>query len=193
MDEQEIHACLSRWRAGEEEAFYQIYAYTQQHVYRTVYFLAKNKQDVADMVSEIYIELLKSLGRYDDHQPFRSWLNGVIFRQCQNWHRKAWRKLRIFQKSRLLDIQIPWQDVETQIIQHAESTELLALVETLSYKLKAVIVLRYYHDYTFEEISEILAIPQGTVKSRHHAALQKLRQLKGRIKRVAKEASPYVN
>ncbi|MRU04757.1 sigma-70 family RNA polymerase sigma factor, partial [Bacillus anthracis] len=46
----------------------------------------------------------------------------------------------------------------------------------LPYKLKQVIILRYLHDYSQEEVAQILHIPIGTVKSRIHAALKKLRQ-----------------
>ncbi len=46
----------------------------------------------------------------------------------------------------------------------------------LPYKLKQVIILRYLHDYSQEEVANILDIPVGTVKSRIYAALKKLRQ-----------------
>ncbi|MNI95983.1 ECF RNA polymerase sigma factor SigW [compost metagenome] len=46
----------------------------------------------------------------------------------------------------------------------------------LPFKLKQVIILHYLQEYSQEEIAAILEIPLGTVKSRIHAALQKLRQ-----------------
>ena len=62
------------------------------------------------------------------------------------------------------------------MVDKISNLSLLASVERLPYKLKQVIVLRYLNEYTQEEISAILRIPLGTVKSRIHAALQKLRQ-----------------
>ena len=54
--------------------------------------------------------------------------------------------------------------------------ELFNLVRQLSYKLRVVVILRYFHDYALEEIADMLQIPVGTVKSRHHLALKELRK-----------------
>lgn len=52
-------------------------------------------------------------------------------------------------------------------------------IQKLTDKQRAVIILRFYHDYTLEEIATLLDIPLGTVKSRYHAAIQSLRKNKG--------------
>ena len=62
--------------------------------------------------------------------------------------------------------------------------ELVQAVQTLPLKHREIIILRYYHHYTLEEIADLLRIPVGTVKSRHHHALQKLRSryiLEGKV------------
>ncbi|MNY71690.1 RNA polymerase sigma-E factor [compost metagenome] len=53
---------------------------------------------------------------------------------------------------------------------------LMDKVKSLPYKLRQVIVLHYLQEYSQEEAAAILGIPLGTVKSRIHAALQKLRR-----------------
>lgn len=193
MEDQELHPYLRRLQEGDKSAFHMIYSHTHQQVYRTVYFLASHKQDTNDIVSEIYLELYRSISNYDFNQPFRSWLNGLIVRQSSNWHRKLWRKFRIFQRSKMLEVEEPQEEVGDRLLQSEKSEELLELVDSLSYKLKEVIVLRYYQENTFEEIASLLNIPVGTVKSRHHSAIQKLRQLKGYEKNESKEVSPHVS
>ncbi|GIO28913.1 hypothetical protein J2TS6_00540 [Paenibacillus albilobatus] len=70
--------------------------------------------------------------------------------------------------------QFDWTD--EAVLQSEMQHELFSLVRQLSYKLRVVVILRYFHDYALEEIADILQIPVGTVKSRHHLALKELRK-----------------
>lgn len=67
-------------------------------------------------------------------------------------------------------------DFSNDVVSKISNQKLIKLIHKLPYKLKQVIILRYLHDYTQEEVAHILHIPIGTVKSRIHAALKKLRQ-----------------
>lgn len=176
MNESELHSWLKKLDTGDKQAFLIIYRQLNEQIYQTVYFLCTNKHDVDDIVSEVYMELFKSLGRYDYRSPFQAWLHGLIVRQVSNWSRKVWRKFRLFQRYKLLELEPATIQLEEQLLKNESNEELSSLVEHLSFKLKTVIVLRYYHDYSYEEIASILDIPLGTVKSRHHQAIQKLRQ-----------------
>ncbi|CEH30814.1 RNA polymerase subunit sigma [Aneurinibacillus migulanus] len=175
MTEAELHEWLSKMAVGDKEAFEVIYRETKEHVYRTVSFLLRNKQDVCDVVSEVYIELFKSLPNYNARQPFRAWLNGLTIRQTQNWNRKVWRRFRLYDRSKLLEAEKVSTRIEKEVIEHENTEELLSVLQNLSYKLKTVLVLRYYHDHSFEEIATILDISVNTAKSRHRVALQKLK------------------
>lgn len=187
-----LQTWITRMLDGDIEAFEEIYKLTRDHVYRTVSFLAVSQQDVPDIVSEVYIELFKSLSNYNAEHNFQAWLNGLIVRQVNNWKRKMWRALRIFQKNKDLYVEEPHIDIEAATVDQENNQELLLQVQKLSYKHKVVIVLRYYHDYSMDEIAQLLMVPVGTVKSRHHHAILKLRKLTEQsIER--KEASAHVH
>ena len=66
---------------------------------------------------------------------------------------------------------------EEQVFEIEGQYEMLAHVDRLSLKLREVIVLRYYQDCSYEEIAASLNIPVGTAKSRHHLAIQRLREI----------------
>ncbi|GGD52612.1 hypothetical protein GCM10010911_07720 [Paenibacillus nasutitermitis] len=70
--------------------------------------------------------------------------------------------------------QFEWTD--KAVLQSEMQHELISHVRQLSYKLRVVVILRYFHDYALEEIADMLQIPVGTVKSRHHLALKELRK-----------------
>jgi RNA polymerase sigma-70 factor, ECF subfamily len=176
MTDHQLHAWLQRLVTGDEEAFEVVYAHTKNDVYRTVAFLVYDPQDIHEIVNEIYVKLWKSVHTYDPERQFRFWLHGLIVKQVQDWKRKIWRRLRLVDRQQTLEIEEPMPETESHVLQDETRQELLATVKQLSYKLRVVILLRYYHSYSLEEIATMLNIPVGTVKSRHHLALKELRK-----------------
>ncbi|GAB6610855.1 MULTISPECIES: sigma-70 family RNA polymerase sigma factor [Bacillus] len=166
-----IHLTLS----GNKEAYSELYDKTIQEVYKTAHFLIEDKTDVDDVVQEIYIQLYESLRKYDSEKPFRPWLIGLAIKQIHSYRRKRWMRLRIIKKAeeQRKPVQI---DFSNDVVSKISNQKLVELIHKLPYKLKQVIILRYLHDYSQEEVAKILHIPLGTVKSRIHAALRKLRQ-----------------
>jgi len=162
--------------SGNKEAYGELYDKTIQEVYKTAHFLIGDKTDVDDVVQEIYIQLYESLRKYDNEKPFRPWLIGLAIKQIHSYRRKRWMRLRIVKKAeeQRKPVQI---DFSNDIVSKISNQKLIELIHKLPYKLKQVIILRYLHDYSQEEVAEILHIPIGTVKSRIHAALKKLRQI----------------
>ncbi|WP_144611138.1 sigma-70 family RNA polymerase sigma factor [Bacillus cereus] len=166
-----IHLTLT----GNKEAYSELYDKTIQEVYKTAHFLIEDKTDVDDVVQEIYIQLYESLRKYDREKPFRPWLIGLTIKQIHSYRRKRWMRLRIIKKAeeQRKPVQI---DFSSDVVSKISNQKLIELIHKLPYKLKQVIILRYLHDYSQEEVAQILHIPIGTVKSRIHAALKKLRQ-----------------
>lgn len=161
--------------SGNKEAYSELYDVTIHEVYKTAHFLIDDKADVDDVVQEIYIQLYESLRKYDSEKPFRPWLIGLVIKQIHSYRRKRWMRLRIIKKAE--EQRKPVQsDFSNDVVSKISNRKLIELIHKLPYKLKQVIILRYLHDYSQEEVAEILHIPIGTVKSRIHAALKKLRQ-----------------
>ncbi|EJQ62606.1 sigma-70 family RNA polymerase sigma factor [Bacillus mycoides] len=161
--------------SGNKEAYSELYDKTIQEIYKTAHFLIEDKADVDDVVQEIYIQLYESLRKYDSEKPFRPWLTGLAIKQIHSYRRKRWMRLRIVEKAeeQRKPVQI---DFSSDVVSKISNQKLIELIHKLPYKLKQVIILRYLHDYSQEEVAQILHIPIGTVKSRIHAALKKLRQ-----------------
>lgn len=176
MTEEELHDCLQRVIRGEQEAFALLHHQIRQQVYGTASLLVNRQSDVADVVNEIYLELFRCLPQYDRQRPFGAWLNGMIVRQCSNWNRRSWRRLRIMSRSRENASEVLNPGADAALLAEEQRGELMQLVSGLPPKLRSVIVLRYYGECSYDEIALALDIPLGTAKSRHHKALRKLRQ-----------------
>ncbi|MDI4645879.1 sigma-70 family RNA polymerase sigma factor [Cohnella hashimotonis] len=175
MNDEELLHWLEKAISGDESAFNLVYEATNQEVYRTVSFLVYNKQDVEDIVNDVYLRMWRSIDSYDPNRPFRYWLHGIVVRRIQDWKRKAWRRIRLFERNRQMACE-PFVRADEAIKNSELQQELFDLIFRLSYKLRVVVILRYFNDYALEEIANLLRIPVGTVKSRHHLALKQLRK-----------------
>lgn len=175
---------------GNKQAYGDLYDKTIQDVYRNVHFLIDDKSDVDDLIQEIYIQIYKSLSKYERDKKFRSWLMGIVINQIKTYRRKRWMNFRISKKAEEYG-QIPEADFSTEIINNIANQQIIDLVNELPYKLKQVIILRYLNDYSQEEVGRILEIPLGTVKSRINAALNKLREKDNKLKLSEKVRDVY--
>ncbi|GIN71799.1 RNA polymerase sigma factor [Bacillus sp. J14TS2] len=188
MDEKKIKQWITLILSGNEDYFLYLYDETCNDVYRTVRFLLIDQQDVEDVVSEVYLALWRSIKQYDSTRSFRFWLHGLIVRKSQDWRRQAWRRIRILERKKIYQQEEHLHDSET-ILHKETETELIQALATLSAKHREVIIMRFYHEYPLEEISVLLQIPLGTVKSRLHTALKRL---KGKMEACVRlEAGEY--
>jgi len=194
MQDPQLNPWLDRMIQGDSEAFRRVYELTKDDVYRLLVFLLNDEEDAGDVLSEVYLSLHRSLRSYRPEQPFRKWLNGIAARQASNWKRKLWRRMRLFDRVKAMADASTTDRLlaEERAIEKESSAEMLALINKLPYKLREVIVLRHYREYSLEEIAETLGIPVGTVKSRNHSANGKLRQWIGQDT-ISKEAALHAD
>ena len=95
MNDKELIQWLEKAILGDESAFQLVYQETHQDVYRTVAFLVYNKQDIEEIVNEVYMHMWRSYQKYDPKRPFRFWLHGITVHLVQDWKRKTWRRVRL--------------------------------------------------------------------------------------------------
>lgn len=176
-EENEYNTLVKLTLAGDHEAYGVLYEKTVTDVYRTVRFLVRDAADAEDLVQEIYIQAYRSLARYDDRCAFRPWLMGVSMRQVKSYRRRKLMQFRFKQRIEQMNTDKGMEyDFSSHLIHRLANRPLLEQVQRLPYKLQQVVTLHYLNEYTQEEVADILEIPLGTVKSRIHAALTKLRQ-----------------
>ncbi|WP_046228191.1 sigma-70 family RNA polymerase sigma factor [Paenibacillus dauci] len=188
MNELELQDCLHQMEQGDRDAFRTFYATYKDYIYRTVLLLVNRREDAADVVSEVYMALFRSLQNYNTDKPFQKWLNGLIVAQTSNWNRKLWRRFRLHLRTTAYheDEPITQSGAETTVIRQESEHELLSLVQELPSKLRSVVIMRYYQEYSFQEVADVLDIPLGTAKSRHHQAIARLRKDPDKLKQLTR-------
>ncbi|WP_409345262.1 sigma-70 family RNA polymerase sigma factor [Paenibacillus sp. MBLB4367] len=190
MTQEDVSELIKRMADGDPDAFEAVYRMTCEDIYRTVLFLVNDRYDAVDIVSDIYMNVWKTIGSYDTSKPFRYWLHGLALRRVGHYRRGRWRTFRLFEKQKAY-MPIATGMNDDQLLRREGRDELLAHVFRLSYKLRAVIILRFFHEYSLEEIAALLQIPIGTVKSRQHLALRQLRNVMDPL-HERKAENPYV-
>jgi RNA polymerase sigma-70 factor, ECF subfamily len=163
---------INRAQAGDREAFASLFEQYKNLVYKTAYLMLGNREEAEDALQEVFLSVYKSLSRFDPHKgAFSTWLHRITFNHCLNQRRKQ-RALMLSPEDAPVVFASEFPDERL-----AESQAIEQAIWKLSARQKAVVILRYYWELPYSEISEILEIPLGTVKSRLDLALKTLRKV----------------
>ncbi len=136
-------------------------------VYRTAISILKSKHDAEDIFQEVFIKLYERKEGFNDEEHKKAWLIRVTINECKSLLRRSWYKNR--------------NELDENIkITENEGDNVFYVVERLPLKYRTVILLYYYERYKEKEISEILHVSEGAVKSRLFRARNMLKEkLKG--------------
>jgi RNA polymerase sigma-70 factor (ECF subfamily) len=122
-------------------------------------------RDVEDLYQETWLRVVRAAKRFDPGRRFSTWLFQIAVNLCRDWHRRAGPDA------------VPAADVAEAAVDldraeaGMDAARLLAVLPELQ---REVLILRYFHDLSEEELALILDCPKGTVKSRLHNALARL-------------------
>jgi RNA polymerase sigma-70 factor (ECF subfamily) len=179
---------LSRARQGDAQAFCLLLEPLQTRLLRQAAALAGDLSAAEDLVSETLVEAWKSLPRYNEACRLSTWLYAILLHRYQKSLRHARSRpmslaaLTASEDQELRDQQenIPGPDL-SPVEAAAQSEALFQLkqcIERLPEKHRNVILLRFFEDASLPDMAAVLGCSVGTVKSRLHHALEKLRKMK---------------
>ncbi|MFC4304223.1 sigma-70 family RNA polymerase sigma factor [Cohnella boryungensis] len=146
----------------------------REHYGMVFHYLLKVTMDrtlAEDLTQETMIRAIEKIGTYDDRFKFSTWLITIGTRLFLDQLRKSKRERRLIgHSSRMSGLQ--WETTA----RGTEWTALMASLEQLSKEERMPLVLKHYYGYTYEEIGAMMSLPSGTVKSRIHNVITKLRE-----------------
>lgn len=162
---------LKRCLAGENQAWESLLKVHSRKVYSLCYRFTGRTAEAEDLTQEIFIKIFQTLKSYDQAQgTFTTWMTRVARNHLVDHYRRTKRD----RATSSLDEE-PGA-VETQVstgpgpMAGVESRERRELIQEglnkLSPDLREAVILRDLHDLDYDEIARVLAVPQGTVKSR---------------------------
>lgn len=141
-------------KAGNPDAFTRLMKSQMQNMYKTAGAILINDEDIADAVSETILACWENIKSLKEDRFFKTWMTRILVNKCNDIIRK---------KQYYLDYDMPEEPYNDTGFENAEWKEALS---TISEKYRLVMVLYYIEGFSTGDISGILDIPEGTVRSR---------------------------
>ncbi len=163
----------------DENAFAELYLRYYKLVYYVAYKICRNDADAQDVVQETFIEIRRSLGKLKNPKYFRLWVYRIVDSKCKKLFRKNKYTFTDIDQDHILNEFIEQNEQylpEAQSKYQSDRELMHSFIKELPYDQKYAIIMYYMEQLTTLEISEILEIPEGTVKSRLSVARANLRK-----------------
>lgn len=172
MDEATL---IRRALTGDASAWEPIVLAHQQAVFRLAYLLLGDTDEARDAAQETFVRAWRSVGRYDPSRPLRPWLLRICSNLAANRRRSLARHLAALVRKAEVEPRPP--GTEDLSARQIEAQQLWQAVRRLDTSDQQVIYLRYFLELSVAETAETLQSAEGTVKSRSHRALERLRTI----------------
>lgn len=185
QDPQLVKRCL----AGEDSAWEELLKAHNRRIYNLCYRFTSRTGDAEDLTQEIFIKIFQSLQTYDVAQgTFITWLSRVARNHLVDHYRRT-RQDRltssIEEEPTGLEDKPSTSEHPLAQVESRERREMLqAALERLSPDMREAVILRDFQDLDYDEIAQVLGVPQGTVKSRINRGRLELARVLKRIEGV---------
>ncbi len=168
MEENELIA-LSK--EGNHEAFEELIKLYEKQIYNIAYRIAMNSHDAMDISQDSLIKIYNNIKYFEERSRFSTWIFRIVTNSAIDFVKKH-------RKIKFVPIEENTQSFETvdEMFEKNESIrKIYNALEKLDVNQRAIIVLKDIYGFSYDEISKILVINQGTVKSRLNRARKALK------------------
>jgi len=164
--------------------FEAIVAENEKKIFNTIYSFVGDYEDALDLTQETFICAYRSIDRFRHESSLTTWLYRIAINLCKKSYNKKKRQSSIFAAS--MDDPETGQQMArlasedesvTELVENDEESSIIRQeIFALPKKHRAVIILKYIQDLSYEETADILGCSIGTVKSRLSRAKEKLKK-----------------
>jgi RNA polymerase sigma factor (sigma-70 family) len=174
LDEREL---IERAQSGDRRAFEELVRTHQGVALRVAYVVVRDPSEAEDVTQDAFVKAYRSMGKFRSGAPFRPWLLRIVRNEALNRVRGTKRRERLALRTAGDPVSgDAAPSPEAEVISGQRARHLLALIDDLPARYRSVIVHRYVLDLSERETAGILGLPVGTIKSRSHRALRRLRE-----------------
>lgn len=154
---------ISLAKKGNKEAFQKLIRENKNSMYRIARTILSNEADIEDAISEAIMKSYKNITTLKKDKYFKTWLFKILINECNCIYRK---NAKVVLYEGILDTVVYLDNYKDMTLKEA--------VDSLEENLRTVVVLFYYEDLTIKQISSLMDIPEGTIKTRLSRARNKL-------------------
>ncbi len=176
MSEDNERELIDRAQAGEAVAFERLAEQHAARLWRCALALGKDGHWAEDLAQETLVEAWRSLARFDSRCKFSTWLYGILRHRFLKG-RPNQKAARHSSPDALGQVPCTAHTPSRSAEASEDAGRIRRAVASLPEAHRLVVELRFFAGATLDEIAAALGCPLGTVKSRLHHALEKLRQM----------------
>ena len=157
--------------AGSERAWFAMVKRYERRLYNYALRMTGNPDDAMDVLQDVLLSVYRNLSSYRGEGVFPAWLFRIATFRCTDFYRRKGRQLAATDEVDTIDES--GSDIGKDMDENKGLTRMLG---RLPNEQKHVIELKFFQQFTFDEISAQLGISSNTVKSRVYSALKKMRR-----------------
>lgn len=152
---------------GNKEAFINLIDKNRTYLFRIARQIVTDFDYVDDAIQETILKAWKQVKSLRNSEYFRTWLTRILINECNAILRK---KERVISLESVINENTSYED-------NYKNVDLMNALNSLEHELKILILLHYFEDMQYKDISYILNIPEGTIKSRISRAKKQLQEI----------------
>ena len=166
---------IARIAAKEHEAMQALFARHNVRVFRFLVGRVRNEAHAEELTNEVFLEVWKHAGRYEGRSAVSTWVLAIAHNMAMSQLRK--RKEDELEDGAAEQLADDSDDPEVSAQKRSKAEIMREVIDRLSDEHREVIDLVYYHEKSVREVSEIVGIPEATVKTRMHYARKSLGEM----------------
>lgn len=167
-------ALLGLIASGDSDAMRLLFARHNVRVFRFLKRMVGNDATAEDLLSDVFLEVWRSAGRFDARSQVSTWILGIArYKALSSLRRRSFDGLDETYES-VADLA---DDPEVSLQKAEHSALLQDCLKQLSTAHREVLDLIYYHEQSIEEVARIIGVPPGTVKTRAFHARKRIAEL----------------
>ena len=168
-----MYELIKRAKQGDKEALTEIIIKKKSKLLRTARTLLTEESDIEDVLQETMITAYIKIHRLKREELFDIWIKRILINECRKFYRRKYKK-EIPVEVEKLEQFIATKD---KLDEQEEEMDFKLFIKKLNRDEKMILILYYQEGYTTKEISELLEIKEGTIKSKISRAKTKLRKI----------------
>ncbi len=186
--QKEEQLLVDRCRQGDRDSFAELMRLHQKQIYNFTYRMLGSEEEAEDLTQDIFVAAFRGIRKFRGEAKFSTWLYRIALNQTRNRIKYLARRDFFAKQSRRLrpSEESPWENPEL-LADIAPTPEQWTLTKSLAIQVqgclnqmapqaKQILLLRDVQGFSYEELSEMLSLNPGTVKSRLHRARAALQE-----------------
>ena len=176
MKEIEIISVIKECLNGNKESFSKIIRHYQKPIFKLCLHFLNSLQDAEDATMDIFLKIYSSLNSYNPDYKFKTWIFRIAINHITDILRKRKREKIAFSEFPEKIAHNEPKTPEFIFFKKLEISKVKKAIKQIPLKYKTILMLKYYHDFSYEQVGKILNIPRNTVASLLFRGKQELRK-----------------